>query len=201
MKTKALAIGLIVLIGCMVAGIMLNRRPAPEITTVKPRPAVQATAQPASPPIQEIASPKPALPIETATSPSETKTAPPSATAPAQPQPSANQPKQQLQDPNARIALALVGEDPDAEAYWEDAIFDTSLPDKEREDLMEDLNEEGLSDPRHLTQEDMQLIAARIPIINEVAFEATQRGDLFMLEHLGEAYKDLWNLLDGGAPQ
>src|SRR6185312_13641400 len=48
--------------------------------------------------------------------------------------------KQPLQDPDAREALALVGTDPAAEQYWLDAIFDTNLPDGEREDLMEDLN-------------------------------------------------------------
>ena len=100
------------------------------------------------------------------------------------------------------MALSLVGVDPYAEDYWLASIFDPTLPDnEEREDLMEDLNEEGLSDPRHPTPEDMQVIANRIPAIEGAALIALQRGDRFALEHLGEAYKDLWNLLYGIEPQ
>jgi hypothetical protein len=109
--------------------------------------------------------------------------------------------KEPLVDPTARAALSLVGADVEAEGYWMDAIFDSSLPDQEREDLREDLNEEGLSDPRHPTAEDLQLVAARIPIIEQAALGAAQQGDTFMLEHLGEAYKDLIGLLNGQPPQ
>src|SRR5690348_2473627 len=51
-----------------------------------------------------------------------------------------------LQDPIARVALSLVGMDPDAEDYWFAAINDLTLPANERQNLIEDLNEEGLSD-------------------------------------------------------
>ena len=95
------------------------------------------------------------------------------------------------------MALTYVGEDPYAEAYWLEAIFDTNLPDKERDDLMEDLNEAGFADPRHPGPDDLPLIVNRIGIIEEVAPYA----DEFMLPHLGEAYKDLVNLLQGQAPQ
>ncbi len=102
-------------------------------------------------------------------------------------------PKEPLQDPDARAALSLVGADRGAEAYWLAAISDTSLPDNEREDLMEDLNEEGLSDPKHPGPEDLPLILNRLVIIEQIAPYA----DDFMLEHLGEADKDLRNLLAG----
>lgn len=102
----------------------------------------------------------------------------------------AKRPKPPLQDPVARVAMSLVGADPDAEAYWLEAIFDSSLPDKEREDLMEDLNEEGLSDHKRPGPEDFPLIVNRLALILEIAPEA----DDFMLRHLGEAYKDLLNL-------
>ena len=98
-----------------------------------------------------------------------------------------------LQDPTARVALGLVGVDPDAEAYWEQAIFDRNLPDKEREDLMEDLNEVGFSDPKNPGQEDLPLILNRIALIEQIAPYA----DPFMQRHLGEAYKDLNNMLEG----
>ena len=86
--------------------------------------------------------------------------------------------------------MSLVGADPDAEVYWVQAIFDPSLPDREREDLMEDLNEEGLSDKKHPSAEDLPLILNRLALIEEIAPEA----DDFMLLHLQEAYKDLVNL-------
>ena len=67
------------------------------------------------------------------------------------------------------------------------------LPDHEREDLMEDLNEEGLSDYKQPGPEDFPLIMNRIAIIEQIAPYADQ----FMLPHLAEAYKDLVNLLKG----
>jgi hypothetical protein len=95
-----------------------------------------------------------------------------------------------LQDPDARVALALVGTDPDAEAYWMDAIFDSSLPDEERDDLMEDLNEVGFANPKQLGPDDLPLILNRLAIIEQVAPYA----DDFMAPHLAEAYKDLVNM-------
>ena len=83
--------------------------------------------------------------------------------------------------------------EPEAEIYWTEAIFDQSLPDQEREDLMEDLNEAGLADPKHPTSEDLALIQIRLTKIEGLLPYA----DPFMLEHLGEAYKDLINLLAG----
>ncbi|TAK96345.1 MAG: hypothetical protein EPO07_14640 [Verrucomicrobia bacterium] len=109
-------------------------------------------------------------------------------------------PKEPLHDPDARAAMSLVGVDRDAEAYWLGAIFDSSLPDQEREDLMEDLNEEGLSDTKRPGPQDFPLIMNRLAIIEEIVPQA----DEFMLRHLGEAYKDLLNLADisrgGGRP-
>jgi len=96
--------------------------------------------------------------------------------------------------------MSLVGVDPDAEAYWLDAIYDPTLPDQEREDLMEDLNEEGLSDQKRPGTQDFPLIINRLALIEEIAPYA----DEFMLPHLTEAYKDLLNLADitqgGGTP-
>jgi hypothetical protein len=107
-------------------------------------------------------------------------------------------PKEPLHDPGAREALALVGLDPQAEQYWLDAIFDTSLPDNEREDLMEDLNEVGFADPKNLTADDLPLIANRLQIIEELE---PGINDPFMSEHLGEAHKDLLNMYAKAAGQ
>ncbi len=108
--------------------------------------------------------------------------------------------ERELQDPMAREILKLVGSDSDAEAYWIRAIFDKSLSDKERDDLIEDLNEEGLSDPKNPGPQDRRLIETRLLIIEEIYPYA----DSVMVPHLQEAYKDLQNLLEitegGGKP-
>src|SRR5262249_11971668 len=56
-----------------------------------------------------------------------------------------------VRDPMARLALSYVGTDSEAETYWIGAINDSSLPAHERQDLIEDLNEDGLSDPKNPT--------------------------------------------------
>jgi hypothetical protein len=101
----------------------------------------------------------------------------------------------------ARVALALVGTDPEAEAYWYEAINDPSLSAHEREDLIEDLNEEGLPDPKHPTADDLPLIVSRLMVIEEAGPYAMDKvnADAFQ-----EAYKDLVNLanvaMGGGEP-
>ena len=128
-------------------------------------------------------------PVQPALASAPTRAEPPKVAAPSAP---ANAP---YSSEVARVALGLVGTgDPDAEAYWAGAIFDTSLPDKEREDLMEDLNEAGLINPQRATAADMPVIMNRLAIIEQVAPYA----DPFMQEHLAEACKDLLNLASGG---
>lgn len=99
--------------------------------------------------------------------------------------------KEPLQDPLAREALAFVGADPMAEEYWFTAINDPDLPAKERQDLIEDLNEDGLSDPKHPGPEDLPLILNRIVLIEKVAPTAP---DQVNADALQEAYKDLQQL-------
>jgi len=101
--------------------------------------------------------------------------------------------KEPLQDPIARVALSLVGMDPDAEDYWFAAINDLTLPAHERQDLIEDLNEEGLSDPEHPTIDDLPLIFSRLELIETIAPDAADdvNAAAFM-----EAYKDLLNLAE-----
>ena len=109
--------------------------------------------------------------------------------------------KEPLKDPVARVALAFVGADPEAEAYWCEAINDPGLSGHERSDLIEDLNEDGLSDPKHPTLDDFPLILNRLVLIQELAPHAM---DQVNLDAFDEAYKDLLNLADvalgGGQP-
>jgi hypothetical protein len=104
----------------------------------------------------------------------------------------------ELQDPMARVALNFVGSDPDADSYWIGAINDSSMPAEERKDLIEDLNEDGLSDPRHPTARDLPLILRRIRIIEQLVPLAM---DNVNRDAFAEAYKDLTGLLNGQPPQ
>jgi hypothetical protein len=107
-------------------------------------------------------------------------------------------PKEPVQDPDARAALSFVGADAGAETYWMAAINDASLPANERKDLIEDLNEDGLSDPKHPGAEDLPLILNRISLIEQLAPSAM---DQVNADAFAEAYKDLVNLAAGGTPQ
>lgn len=102
--------------------------------------------------------------------------------------------KEPVQDPTARAALSFVGADPTAEQYWVGAINDPNLSARERQDLIEDLNEEGLTDPKHPGPEDLPLILSRLQLIEELAPYAM---DQVNADAFAEAYKDLNNMLAG----
>jgi hypothetical protein len=106
--------------------------------------------------------------------------------------------KPPIEDLMARTALSYVGVDPEAEAYWENAINNPNLSADERKDLIEDLNEDGLSDPKNPGPEDMPLIASRLMLIEELAPYAM---DQVNADAFAEAYKDLTGLLNGEPPQ
>jgi hypothetical protein len=97
--------------------------------------------------------------------------------------------------------LFFVGADPLAEAYWTLAINDPGLPAIERQDLIEDLNEDGISDPRLPGPEDLPLILARRQLIELLAPDAMDEVNADAFE---EAYNDLLNLalvaIGGGEP-
>ena len=104
----------------------------------------------------------------------------------------------ELEDPLARVALNFVGTDPEAAAYWLGAINDSSMPAEERKDLIEDLNEDGLSNPRHPAVQDLPLIMARIRLVEQLAPRAM---DNVNRDAFAEAYKDLVGLLNGQPPK
>lgn len=91
----------------------------------------------------------------------------------------------------ARAALALVGADPVAEAVWYDAINDPSRTAHERQDLIEDLNEDGFPDPKRVTADDLPLIESRLALIEQLAPDAM---DEVNAAAFAEAYKDLVNM-------
>ena len=104
----------------------------------------------------------------------------------------AQKPKKEkvIQDPLARDALALVGVDLEAEMYWFGAIHDPALPKSERQDLIDDLNEDGLPDPKHPTADDLPLLLSRLEILEDLVPSLSDEFDW------KESYDDLLNLVD-----
>lgn len=102
--------------------------------------------------------------------------------------------KPPIEDPDARAALSLVGTDPQAEEYWVSAINNPNLPAEERKDLIEDLNQDGLSDPQHPGPQDMPVILNRIKLIETLEPDSM---DQVNADAFAEAYKDLVNLANG----
>jgi hypothetical protein len=95
--------------------------------------------------------------------------------------------------PEARSVLAKVGADFEAEALWLQSINDPSVPANERQDLIEDLNEDGLSNPAKPTREDLVLIKSRIQLVERLLPSAIDKvnEDAFR-----EARKDLVKMRD-----
>jgi hypothetical protein len=89
-----------------------------------------------------------------------------------------------------RQVLSHVGADPFADEVWVWLINDPELSPKVREDLIEDLNENGFSDGngRRPTVDDLPLIESRIMLIEEHSPFAI---DEVNAAAFAEAYKDL----------
>jgi hypothetical protein len=100
----------------------------------------------------------------------------------------------EVTDPWARVALASVGEDPDATAYWLDSINDPTVPPNERKDLIEDLNEDGFADPKHPNPDELPLIQNRLALLEAMAPWAM---DAVNAAAIAEAYKDLIAMAKG----
>ncbi len=174
-------------------------RPAPsprvrqEAKVVIPEPAPTAVPAPReSPAVPEL----PAIPERTLANPQDVQSPLP-INASSKAMPRTRQPVDQdppTTDQLARDALNFVGLDPDAEEYWSDAINDLSLPSEERRNLIEDLNEDGLSDPQHPTAVDLPLIISRLYLIEELAPDALDQANA---EAFAEAHKDLRNMFLG----
>ncbi len=189
-QTSALLIGLLVLAGAI--GVLVQsqapvppRSSASHAATSTNRPVLADTANSAPPAVKEAElAAAPAVSLATKVNLSKkAKASKPAAKA-----------KEPIQDPTARAALSLVGMDPEAEDYWYGAINDPKLSAEERQDLIEDLNEDGLSDPKHPAAEDLPLIVNRLQLIEEAAPYAM---DQVNAEAFQEAYKDLVAMLNG----
>jgi hypothetical protein len=93
--------------------------------------------------------------------------------------------------------LGLIGHDPEADEVWIQIINDPSVSANARSNLIEDLNEDGLS-YRNLTLDDLPVIKYRIQLIEELEPYAMDKvnSDAFQ-----EAHKDLVNMANRLARQ
>jgi hypothetical protein len=87
-----------------------------------------------------------------------------------------------------RVALAAVGTNPNAEKVWLFAINNPVLPAATRKDLIEDLNQDGLSNPQNPTADDLPVIESRIALVARVAPAAMDPVNAAAFQ---EAMKDL----------
>jgi hypothetical protein len=104
-------------------------------------------------------------------------------------------------EPLNRLALRYVPTDPEATALWKKAIDDPATPKHQRQDLIEDLNDHGFPDPRHLTQRDLPLVESRLALIDQLAPAAIDPVNIAAFQ---EARKDLQNMkryLEGNGPE
>ena len=104
----------------------------------------------------------------------------------------------QFDDPRAkerraRIALGMIGYDPEADEVWIRLINDPSLSANARSNLIEDLNEDGFADPHNPTVEELPMIEYRLELIEDLLPYAMDKvnEDAFK-----EARKDLENMVD-----
>ena len=197
MKSKILLIVSAAVVAIVVSAIVAANHSPTDAVASNPKPAGQAVSQ--APRVTEVVANN--LPI----SQEQPIPAAKPAVASQPPVPAEATPAEEplkingyvVKDPEARLALSFVGTDPAAEAYWSQAINDPNLPSEERKDLIEDLNEDGLSDPNHPTAEDMPIIANRIRLIEQMGPQAM---DGVNAAAFAEAYKDLMNLYNGISP-
>jgi hypothetical protein len=96
-------------------------------------------------------------------------------------------------EPFARLALNYVGADTQANDFYQKAINDMALSRSHRKNLIEDLNQDGFSDTRNLTANDLPLIQNRITLIESLAPHATDPVNSAAFK---EAYKDLLIMRD-----
>ena len=102
-------------------------------------------------------------------------------------------------EPLARLALAYVGANPQAEQLFHTAVLDGALTPDARRNLIEDLNQDGLSSKKNLSPEDLSLVTARYRLTQTYLQQDYVQGDRMLLEAFKEADKDLRNMLQRAA--
>ena len=94
-------------------------------------------------------------------------------------------------EPLARLALSFAGDNPQADALWKTAIHDQTIPEDARRELVEDLNQDGLTE-KNPTESDYRKMRARLELIEKNRPNAESKK---MLDAFDEAKKDLLDML------
>ncbi|MBA4150471.1 MAG: hypothetical protein H0X66_20360 [Verrucomicrobia bacterium] len=92
-----------------------------------------------------------------------------------------------------RFALNFAGLNPQADALWRHAILDKTLPLSERNELIEDLNQDGFESTKNPTARDLVLITNRLALIERHRGEADHRR---ITDGFNEAERDLRRMLE-----
>ena len=196
MSSTILRTIILALIACGISGAVLFKLQSPRVRTVIPTADGPITAAPASHARNlkliesDIARTMSNMPVNMPPAPRSAVTR--AVSSPSQP---ATDPSEDL-DPNdpalrlplARMALATVGTDEFAEQLWLHAINDLEIAADARKDLIEDLNQDGFADPKHLSPADLPLIESRLALIERLAPEAMDKTNA---DAFAEAKKDL----------
>lgn len=102
-------------------------------------------------------------------------------------------------EPLARLALAYVGANAQAAELFHTAITDEQLTAHQHKELVEDLNQDGLSNKKTPTPADLELIANRYALTQAYLQQDYVQNDKVLNEAFREADKDLRNLLQRAA--
>jgi hypothetical protein len=102
-----------------------------------------------------------------------------------------------VKEQRGRTALGMIGHDPEADEVWIQIINDPSVSANARSNLIEDLNEDGLS-YRNLTLDDLPVIKYRIELIEYLRPYAMDKVNA---DAFDEAHKDLVNMANRLAGQ
>ncbi|MBI3874928.1 MAG: hypothetical protein HY300_02990 [Verrucomicrobia bacterium] len=102
-------------------------------------------------------------------------------------------------EPLARVALAFVGANAQAEQMFGQAVRDPALHGNPIRNLVEDLNQDGISNRKVPTPEDLKLIASRYDLTQQYLQQDFVQADKVLLGAFKEANKDLANMLQRAA--
>jgi hypothetical protein len=101
----------------------------------------------------------------------------------------------------ARLALTYVGASDQALDLYHKATLDPALKPDQRRNLIEDLNQDGLSNTRNPTPEDLKIIAQRYALTQTYLQQDYVKNDKLLGAAFREADKDLANMLQrAGVP-
>ncbi|MGC3961216.1 MAG: hypothetical protein QM813_25790 [Verrucomicrobiota bacterium] len=99
-------------------------------------------------------------------------------------------------EPLARVALAYVGANDQAIELYHAAVLDSSLQPDQKRELVEDLNQDGLSNRKTPTPEDLKIIANRYALTQAYLQQDYVQNDKTLNAAFHEANKDLGKMLE-----